>query len=97
MWGTVRVCGLSAVSPDGIARRIEPPAIFEGDVYAAQSLPAVPSTLRDATTLFESSGFVRESLGDEVAAHYSHFFHTEQEAYDIAVTDWERKRYFEQI
>jgi glutamine synthetase len=29
--------------------------------------------------------------------HYLHFFRTEQQAYDAAVTDWERRRYFERI
>lgn len=82
---------------DGIERRIEPPPIFEGDVYAAQSLPSVPATLRDATALFQSSDFVKQALGPAVAEHYAHFFHVEQDAYDAAVTDWERKRYFEQI
>jgi glutamine synthetase len=82
---------------DGIARKTEPPPIFEGDVYAAKSLPPVPATLRDATALFESSQFVAEALGSDVAGHYAHFFRTEQESYDAAVTDWERKRYFEQI
>ncbi|MCX6621187.1 MAG: glutamine synthetase family protein [Acidobacteria bacterium] len=82
---------------DGIARQIEPPPIFEGDVYAAQSLPAVPSTLREATDQFAASPFVREALGAEVAGHYTHFFRVEQDAYDRAVTDWERWRYFEQI
>jgi glutamine synthetase len=32
-----------------------------------------------------------------VAAHYTHFFEIEQSSFDAAVTDWERKRYFEQI
>ena len=82
---------------DGIARKTEPPPIFEGDVYAAASLPSVPVTLRDATALFESSQFVRDTLGADVAAHYVHFFKSEQAAFDAAVTDWERQRYFEQI
>jgi glutamine synthetase len=82
---------------DGIARKIEPPPIFEGDVYAARSLPGIPGTLREAAAKFQASAFVRDALGPEVAAHYSHFFEVEQEAYDAAVTDWERKRYFEQI
>ena len=63
----------------------------------AASLPSVPATLRDATDLFESSQFVRETLGADVAAHYAHFFRSEQAAFDIAVTDWERQRYFERI
>jgi glutamine synthetase len=82
---------------DGIARKLEPPAIFAGDVYAAKSLPSVPMTLRDATERFASSQFVREAFGSGVRDHYAHFFQVEQESYDAAVTDWERKRYFEQI
>ena len=47
--------------------------------------------------MFESSQFVRQTLGGETAEHYAHFFALEQAAFDTAVTDWERKRYFEQI
>ena len=82
---------------DGIRNQIEPPAMFEGDVYAAQDLPHVPRTLRDAIAALEASDFGRRAFGDEVIDHYLHFFRTEQDAYDNAVTDWERKRYFEQI
>jgi glutamine synthetase len=82
---------------DGIENQTEPPPIFEGDVYASKSLPCIPTTLRDATGVFRQSHFVRRALGAEVAEHYSHFFAVEQDAYDSAVTDWERKRYFEQI
>lgn len=82
---------------DGIENKIEPPSIFEGDVYAAQHLPRVPRTLRDATDLFEKSGFAKRALGEEVVEHYLHFYRTEQESYDKAVTDWERRRYFERI
>jgi glutamine synthetase len=82
---------------DGLARRIEPPAPFRGDMYAAKELPRVPATLREATSLFTASRFAREALGAEVVEHYAHFFTTEQEACDRAVTDWERQRYFERI
>lgn len=82
---------------DGIQNRIEPPAVFEGDVYAARTLPRVPYTLGEAVDKFESSAFVREALGGDVAAHYTHFFRSEQHAFDRAVTDWERRRYFEKI
>ena len=82
---------------DGIVNQIEPPPIFTGDVYAAQHLPRVPATLRDATDHFAASAFARACLGDAVVDHYAHFFQVEQAAFDNAVTDWERKRYFEQI
>lgn len=82
---------------DGIANRIEPPDVYEGDVYAAADVPHVPRTLREATDLFAQSKFVRETFGGDVVEHYTHFFRTEQDAYDKAVTDWERRRYFERI
>lgn len=82
---------------DGIRNQTEPPSMFEGDMYAAQDLPHVPRTLGDAITALESSQFACETFGNEVVEHYLHFFKTEQSAYDNAVTDWERKRYFEQI
>jgi glutamine synthetase len=82
---------------DGIERRTEPPRVFEGDVYAARQLPRVPYTLAEAVDRFEASGFVRETLGEEVAAHYTHFYRSEQRAFERAVTDWERRRYFERI
>ena len=82
---------------DGIANKIEPPDIFEGDIYEAQELPRVPSSLAEAVELFAGSDFARQSMGDEVVDHYAHFFRTEAQAYDAAVSDWERRRYFEQI
>ena len=82
---------------DGIEKKLEPPPIFEGDIYKAESLPSVPPTLRDATDLFEASDFAGAAFGEEVVKHYTHFFRTEQAACEDAVTDWERRRYFERI
>ncbi|MEW5988890.1 MAG: glutamine synthetase family protein [Chloroflexota bacterium] len=82
---------------DGIRRQIEPPAIFQGDVYAAAGLPRVPSTLREAISALEGSDFARRAFGEDVIEHYLHFFKTEQARFDRAVTNWERNRYFEQI
>jgi glutamine synthetase len=82
---------------DGIAKKIEPPEAFAGDVYAAKTLPRVPYTLAEAARLFESSEFAKRAFGEDVVEHYAHFFRTEVAAYDKAVTDWELKRYFERI
>jgi glutamine synthetase len=86
-----------AAGLDGIANQTEPPDKFVGDVYAARDLPHVPRTLRDAVDLFEASAFAKAAFGEDVVEHYAHFFRTEQSAYDTAVTDWERQRYFERI
>lgn len=82
---------------DGIANKIEPPDIFEGDIYAARHLPRVPFTLEQAADNFESSAFAAETFGADVVEHFTHFFRTEIESYNSAVTDWERARYYERI
>jgi len=82
---------------DGIKNKIEPPEIFTGDIYAAKDLPRVPYTLAEATERFANSEFAKKAFGEEVVAHYAHFYRTESEAFNQSVTDWERKRYFERI
>ncbi len=81
----------------GIQSKMEPPPVFSGDAYKADEVARVPSSLREATDLFEQSEFARQAFGERVVRHYVHFFRTEQAAFDAAVTDWERKRYFERI
>ena len=81
----------------GVEQRIEPPPGFEGDIYAAAELPRVPTTLEHAADRFATSALVRDALGDAVADHYTKFFRVEVEAHQHAVTDWERRRYFERI
>ena len=82
---------------DGLSRKLEPPEIVEGNVYANPDLRVVPGNLGGAVELFAESSFTRKVFGDEVVDHYAHFFRTEQEAYDRSVSNWERKRYFERI
>ena len=85
-----------AAGLEGLESHTKPPPPLQGDAY--QSEPAsLPVSLREATQLFESSGFVRKVLGEVVVDHYSHFWRNESTAFDAAVTDWERRRYFERI
>lgn len=85
-----------AAGLDGVANRIEPPDPFEGDVYQARDLPQVPHSLIESIAELERSSWARETLGEDVVEHYLHFFRTEQRKFDAVVTDWERRRYFEQ-
>jgi glutamine synthetase len=82
---------------DGIKNKVEPPECFVGDVYGAKNLARVPGTLAEAAALFENSTFAKKAFGEAVVEHYSHFFRTEMAAFNAAVTDWERNRYFERI
>ena len=84
-----------AAGLDGIRNRIEPPAMFSGDVYAARDLPRVPATLPEAIAEFEASPLFKEAFGADVVEHIVHFARTEQRKFDEIVTTWERRRYFE--
>ena len=91
------LAALLAAGIDGITQQTDPPDVFVGDVYAATQLERVPRSLRDATDAFAASPFAKAAFGEEVVEHYTHFFRTEHAAFDAAVTDWERARYFERI
>jgi glutamine synthetase len=84
-----------AAGLDGIEQHIEPPPAFEGDVYAASELPHVPHSLNESIHALAESAWARATFGEDVVDHYLHFFRTEQRKFDAAVTDWERRRYFE--
>ncbi len=81
----------------GIDEALDPGAEYFGNAYVDSALPALPSSLRDALDLFEKSDVARESFGEAVVEHYVHAGRLEQRAFDSAVTDWERRRYFERI
>ncbi|MGE3172005.1 MAG: glutamine synthetase family protein [Planctomycetota bacterium] len=82
---------------DGVENRTEPPPMFEGDVYHADSVETVPQSLGAATVLFAKGEFATRAFGADVVEHYAHHFRAEGRAFQTAVTDWERRRYFEQI
>ncbi len=91
------LAGLLAAGVDGIVHQLDLPEPFVGDVYASHDLPHVPATLTEATDAFADSPFTKAAFGQDVVEHYTHFFRTEQAAFDGSVTDWERRRYFERI
>jgi len=89
--------GMIAAALDGIERELDPGPLFEGDGYAARELPEVPSSLPAAIAAFEGSAFLCAALGEAVVDHIAHFARAEQEAFEGAVTDFERERFFERI
>ena len=89
--------GMIAAALDGIERELDPGPLFRGDAYADASLPRVPESLPEAIREFEGSDFVRQAFGETVQRHLAHFARAEQRAFDVAVTDYEKARYFERI
>lgn len=70
---------------------------YRGNAYLDPALTRLPSSLRDATDLFEKSKLARSVFGDSVVDFYVHHARLEHQSFSDAVTDWEKKRYFEQI
>ena len=66
---------------------LEPP--FEGNAYESDK-PRVPHNMYDARDLFAASEIAREAFGQEVVDHYLNRARIELDAYEAAVTDWER-------
>ncbi|MGA5271691.1 glutamine synthetase family protein [Streptomyces lydicamycinicus] len=90
------VAGMVAAGLYGIEHELELPEATTGNAYTGDAAH-VPTTLRDAAELWENSAIARAAFGDEVVDHYRHMARVEQDAYDAAVTDWERFRSFERM
>ena len=69
---------------------------FAGNAYETDK-PHVPTNLREAHDLLAASEAARPAFGDEVVEHYLNMARVEIEAFEAAVTDWERYRNFERL
>jgi glutamine synthetase len=81
----------------GIDEDLDCGPVYEGNAYLDKKLKSLPKTLREAADLLDKSSLARKVFGDAVVDFYVHTARSEMDAYDAAVTDWERFRYFEQI
>jgi glutamine synthetase len=73
---------------------LEPPV--EGNAYESGK-PRVPSNIYDARDLFAASEIAAEAFGREVMEHYLNRAQVEIDAFEAAVTDWEKFRGFERL
>jgi glutamine synthetase len=70
---------------------------YRGNAYIDEALPALPSSLNAAVDLLRGSELAKEAFGPEVVEFYTHTGALEIRAFNNAVTDWEKTRYFERI
>jgi glutamine synthetase len=87
------LAGTIAAGADGIARALEPPPAFEGDVYKDDTLEHLPTTLGAAIDTFERSAFCKDVFGETFVETFSILARREEAAFHQHVTDWERSRY----
>ena len=90
--GFMMVIGRSAAQSDFPSTPFPPVRGF-----GAARMHLVPTTLKDASAAFQASAFARGAFGDVIVDHYATFFDNEVLAFERAVTDFEMRRYFEQI
>ncbi len=91
--------GISAIIAGGlygIENELPLPAPLAGNAYT-DAVDHLPTTLREAAALFAESSIARAAFGDDMVEHYLNQARIEVEAYDAAVTDWERVRGFERL
>ncbi|GAB3602981.1 glutamine synthetase family protein [Microbacterium aureliae] len=80
----------------GIEHELPLPDALAGNAYTS-GVDHLPTTLREAARLLDESAIARKAFGDEMIDHYLNQARIEVEAYDAAVTDWERVRGFERL
>ena len=80
----------------GIEHGIEPSPRFDGNAYAAADLARVPSSLAEATDAFATSKVAADAFGTDVHDHLLNTARQELAHFNRAVTDWERRRNFDQ-
>jgi glutamine synthetase len=90
------LAAMVAAGLHGIENELELEPAFEGNAYESDK-PRVPHTLYAARDLFAESDVAREAFGQEVMDHYLNRARIELEAYEAAVTDWEKFRGFERL
>ena len=91
--------GISAIIAGGlhgIENELPLPDPLAGNAYTS-GVDHLPTTLREAARLFDESPVARAAFGDDMVDHYLNQARIEVEAYDAAVTDWERVRGFERL
>jgi glutamine synthetase len=81
----------------GIEKGLEPPPPTKGNAYEVADAEPLPRTLPEALERFRSSPLAREWFGDEFVEQYAAFRQWEVDKHRLAVTDWERRRYFEMV
>lgn len=81
----------------GIEEKLDCGPAYLGDAYQDKKLPTVPKSLTAAADLMDKSKLARAAFGEPVVDHYVYLARLEQQSFDLAVTDWERRRYFDRI
>lgn len=92
------VAACVAAGIDGIERKLKLTAApITGTNTGAEGIARAPRSLIETTQIFRRSERARDWFGDEFVDHFAATREWEWRQWQDAVTDWERRRYFEII
>lgn len=90
------IAAMIAAGLHGIENRLELEDAYPGNAYTSDK-PRVPRNLYEAQALLRDSAMARAAFGRPVIDHYLNMAQVELDAFEAAVTDWERFRGFERM
>jgi glutamine synthetase len=90
------LAALIAAGLHGIEQELQLEPAFEGNAYTSDK-PRVPHNIYEARDAFAASDMVEKAFGADVVDHYLNRARVEIDAFEAAVTDWERYRGFERL
>jgi glutamine synthetase len=81
----------------GLENKLDPPPPTKGSAYNNSDAQPLPASLPEALASFKGSDLPRKYFGDAFVDQYTAFREWEIRKHRLAVTDWERRRYFEMV
>ena len=81
----------------GVKEKLDCGEEYLGNAYIDPKLARLPGSLQAAAELIANSKLAQQAFGPAVVEFYVHHARLEIEAFNNAVTDWEKVRYFERI
>lgn len=93
----VAIAACIASGLNGLDEKIEPPHPMMGDSYACGECEVLPTTFWSALDRLEQNPVAPRYLGEDFVDIFLRIGRHESVLFNSAVTDWERKRYFEMV
>lgn len=81
----------------GIENNLELPPRTTGNIYARADVTLLPRSLEEAVNVMSGSTVAKELLGADVLGFFLNSRHREVDAYRSVVTDYEVRRYFDEV
>lgn len=98
----VAFAGILAAGLDGVKRELEPPEPVEEDIYRMseeqrneRGIEVLPANLGEALGEFSRDRILRDSLGQAFCESFLRVKTKEWRDFNLAVHEWERKRYLD--